>query len=93
MHGPRSVRGKLVLCNVTVNLLRVKACSRPAYGPTVTLSNVDVFNAVLLCAVTARPSCALLAIVTLIEPTCVQVVPSAEVNPVNVLPERTSRTQ
>src|SRR5579859_4980988 len=60
---------------------------------TVTLSKVEVFSAVLLCAHTARPSSALLAMVTLICPTCVQVTPSAEENPVNVLPERTSRTQ
>ena len=60
---------------------------------TVTLSNVEVFNAAVLWDVTANPACTLPAMVTLIVPTCVQVVPSAEAKPVKVLPERTSRTQ
>ena len=58
-----------------------------------TLSKVEVFSAVLLCAVTDRPACAPLAMVTLIVPTGVQVTPSADVDPVNVLPDRASRTQ
>src|SRR5262245_42813182 len=58
-----------------------------------TLSKVEVFSTVLLWAVTAMPCSALLAIVTLIAPTCVQLTPSAEAKPVNVFPERTSRTQ
>src|SRR5215510_601908 len=63
-------------------------------GPAMlTLSKVDVFSAVLLCAVTDRPSSALLAMVTLIVPTCVQLMPSAEAKPVKLLPERASRTQ
>ncbi|HTD24644.1 MAG TPA: hypothetical protein VK738_18450 [Terriglobales bacterium] len=55
------------------------------YGPTVTLSKVEVFSAALLCTVTAKPAWAAVATVTVIDPTCVQATPSAEVNPVNVL--------
>ena len=71
----------------------------PSSGPAgaaagmITLSNVELFNVVSLCAVTDRPACAPLAMVTLIVPTGVQVTPSADVDPVNVLPDRASRTQ
>src|SRR5689334_19953111 len=64
-----------------------------ALAPTLTLSKVEVFNVVLLCAQTARPAVAADPMVALVAPTCVQVEPSAELNPVNVFPERTSLTQ
>src|SRR5262249_18434333 len=60
---------------------------------TFTLSKLEVFRVVLLCAVTAKPTVALLGIVTGIEPTCIQFNPSADATPVKVFAERTSRTQ
>jgi hypothetical protein len=42
------------------------------------LSKVDAFSTLLLCAVTAKPAVALLAMVTLMVLSVVQVTPSAE---------------
>src|SRR5215472_18790512 len=58
-----------------------------------TLSNVDLFRAVLRCEVTAKPAVTRLVIVTPIDPTRVQFTPSAEANPLNVFSDRTSWTQ
>src|SRR5262249_16430384 len=60
---------------------------------TLTLSKVEVFSVVLLWAESASPCSALPVIVTLIAPTCVQLTPSADAKPVNVFPDRVSRTQ
>ena len=61
---------------------------------TVTLSKVAVFSKVLLCAVTARPTCTADAMVIVVAaPTCVQVVPLVETKLVNTLPTLTSLTQ
>src|SRR5579871_2422504 len=57
------------------------------------LSKAEVLSTPSLCAVNARPKYTVFDIVMLMEPTCDQLVPSGDTNPVNRLPARVSLTQ
>src|SRR5215510_11603156 len=60
--------------------------------PTVTLSNVEVLSVVVSMLVTASPIVALGDIAVVMLPTVVHEEPSAEMDPVTVLPLRESRS-
>jgi len=65
----------------TIETLVGDADSEKSGGATVvklTLSKVEVFNVVLACAQSAKPAVAVAAMVTLVSPTSVHVVPSGE---------------
>ena len=59
----------------------------------ITLSNFVVHKDELLWAVIAKPIYAVVTLVNVVLPSCVQLVPFGEQYPVNVLPLRTSLTQ
>ena len=71
---------------------RDRHVSGPYGEVTVTLSNVEVFSSAALCEQTNRPMVAAADIVTVAEPTWVQVAPSPDVQAVNVFPLRCSRS-
>ena len=76
-----------------ITLVKSAATVTANFGTTEMLSNMEEFNTVFSCAVTASPTSIWPGMALLTLPTKVQLVPSGETAPVKIFPVRTRRTQ